>query len=245
MPLGTPRLTHAWSVASLPSPSPVELAGVLNALGSETHLAVRKHKALREFDEDISDFVNAEMERQGITIHRNTGGVARIEPGEDGTTKRVTCVEGQVLDGVDVVLMAPGRIPNLDGDYRVVPNVQGLHLDRAGVKQHDKSEVILVDEFQNTNVDNIFALGDVCGEVELTPMVGGGCMVETKSSSCRRLHRETLILTACCRFDPSLRPSPPVAAWWTASSVASPRPRPAMSWSRRWSFRTPSSAPLA
>ena len=146
----------------------VELAGVLNGLGSETHLAVRKHKALREFDEDISDFVNSEMERQGITIHRNTEGVAKVEI-VDGK-KRVTCVNGQVIDGVDIVLMAPGRVPNLEGDYSVIPNVKGLNLDLAGVKQHEKREVILADEYQNTNVENIFALGDVCGQVELTPM---------------------------------------------------------------------------
>lgn len=129
---------------------------------------VRKHKSLREFDEDISDFVNAEMERQGITIHRNTEGVAKVE--EVDGKKRVTCVNGQVIEGADVVLMAPGRLPNLDGDYDMVPNVEGLKLELAGVKQHERTQAILADEYQNTNVDHIFALGDVCGKVELTPM---------------------------------------------------------------------------
>lgn len=136
----------------------VELAGVFNALGTKTHLVVRKHKALREFDEDISDFLDAEMQRQGITIHRNTSGVAKIEI-ENGK-KKVTCVNGEVLDGADVVLMAPGRIPNVDG----------LNLDKAGVKQCERTSVILADDFQNTNVPNIYALGDVAGKVELTPM---------------------------------------------------------------------------
>jgi glutathione reductase (NADPH) len=140
----------------------------LNGLGSETHLVVRKHKALREFDEDISDFVNAEMERQGMTIHKNTDGVANVEIVNG--KKKVTCVNGQVIEGADVVLMAPGRLPNLDGDYGLIPNVQGLGLGKAGVKQHEASGAILADEYQNTNVENIFALGDVCGKVELTPM---------------------------------------------------------------------------
>jgi glutathione reductase (NADPH) len=143
----------------------VELAGVLNALGSEVHHVVRKHKALREFDEDISDFVDAEMERQGIIQHKNTEGVAKVEL-VDGK-KKVTCVNGEVIEGADVVLMAPGRLPNFDGH---IPNVEGLNLEAVGVNQRPRSKHILVDEYQSTNVENIFGLGDVCGQVELTPM---------------------------------------------------------------------------
>lgn len=135
----------------------VELAGVLNALGSSTTLVVRKHKALREFDEDISDFLDKEMVKAGIEICRNTDGVAKIEL--VGGKKKVTCHSGLVIDGVDVVLMAPGRVPNVDG----------LNLDKAGVQQNGKG-CIVVDEYQTSSVDNIFALGDVCGAVELTPM---------------------------------------------------------------------------
>lgn len=136
----------------------VELAGVLNGLGSETHLVVRKGKALREFDPDISDLLDAEYQKAGITIHRNTNGVAKIEL-VDGL-KKVTMVNGEVIEGADMVLMAPGRVPAVDG----------LGLDKAGVKLKEGKNFIEVDEFQNTNVDNIYALGDVCGRVELTPM---------------------------------------------------------------------------
>ena len=135
----------------------VELAGVLNSLGSEVHLVVRKQKALREFDPMISDALDAEMIKAGILIHRNTGGVAKIEV-ENGK-KTVTTVAGDCLYGADVVLMAPGRVPNTDG----------LKLDMAGVKLTPKNH-IQVDEFSNTSTDNIYALGDVCGRVELTPM---------------------------------------------------------------------------
>ena len=136
----------------------VELAGVLNALGSETHLVVRKGKALRDFDPDVSDMLDAEYLKAGITIHRNTNGVAKIEV-VDGK-KKVTMHNGEVVDGADIVLMAPGRVPMVDE----------LGLDKAGVKIKEGKKYIEVDEFQNTNVDNIFALGDVCGKVELTPM---------------------------------------------------------------------------
>ena len=145
----------------------VELAGVLHGLGTETHLVVRKHKALRDFDEDISDFLDKEMVKSGITIHRNTNGVAKVEVVNG--LKRVTLHNGEVIEGADVVLMAPGRVPNSD-DYEMIPNVKGLGLENTGVAQDSRSNVILADAFQNTNVDSIKALGDVCGQVELTPM---------------------------------------------------------------------------
>jgi|UniRef100_A0A8J9SQ58 glutathione reductase (NADPH) len=141
----------------------VELAGVLNALGSQVHLVVRKSQALRDFDPDISKFLDREMVNAGIQIHRNTGGVLRVE--EVHGKKTVFCVDNlTVIDGADVVLMAPGRVPMTD-----IPNVEGLGLSTVGVKQRP-SKHIVVDDYQNTSVDNIFAIGDVCGIVELTPM---------------------------------------------------------------------------
>ena len=136
----------------------VELAGVLNGLGTDTHLVVRKQKALREFDPDVSDFLDAEYLRSGIKIHRNTNGVAKIEVVNG--KKKVTMHNGEVIEGADIVLMAPGRVPMVDE----------LNLDKAGVKLMEGKHYIAVDDFQCTNVDNIFALGDVCGKVELTPM---------------------------------------------------------------------------
>lgn len=139
----------------------VELAGVLQGLGSETHLVVRKGKALREFDPEISDFLDAQMQKQGITIHRNTSGVAKVESNPSNGKKKVTCVEGQIIDDADIVLMAPGR----------VPAVEGLGLEKAGIRQReDGVNYIMADEYQNTNVDKVYALGDVTGLVELTPM---------------------------------------------------------------------------
>ena len=111
----------------------VELAGVLQALGTE-------------------------MQRQGINIHRNTNGVEKIEVGEDGL-KKVTLQNGESIDGVDTVLMATGR----------APLVEPLNLPGAGVEQK-KGGYIVTDDYSATNVDGVFALGDVCGNVELTPM---------------------------------------------------------------------------
>jgi glutathione reductase (NADPH) len=139
----------------------VELAGVLNALGSDTHLVVRKQKALRDFDPAVSDFLDSEMVRQGMTIHRNTAGVAKVELVNG--KKKVTTVSGEVLENVDVVLVAPGR----------VPGVSGLNLASTGVELRPNNTIV-VNDYQQTTVDNIAALGDVAGQVELTPMAIAG-----------------------------------------------------------------------
>ena len=136
----------------------VELAGVLQALGTDTSLVVRKEKAMREFDEILADTLDAEMQRQGINIYRNTDGVKSIEVGDDGL-KKVTLANGEIIDGVDTVLMATGRSPL----------VEPLNLPGAGVEQKEGGYIV-TDEYSATNVDGIFALGDVCGNIELTPM---------------------------------------------------------------------------
>jgi glutathione reductase (NADPH) len=139
----------------------VELAGVLNGLGVDTHLVVRKHKALRNFDDEISDHLDKEMTRQGITITRNTKGLSKIELQEDGRKRVYMVTEGMdPIGDADIVLYAPGR----------VPNTESLNLDKVGVELNPRNGCIKVDDFQNTTVENIFALGDVCGKVELTPM---------------------------------------------------------------------------
>ena len=146
---------------------------MLNSLGSEVHLVVRKAKALREFDPMISDGLDVEMTKAGIMIHRHTNGVAKVTLAEAGKTKKnVTLHSGDTIYGADVVLMAAGRVPNLEDlcdDCDWSPNTEVLKLESCGVKITPKKYVI-VDEYQNTNVENIYALGDVCGTVELTPM---------------------------------------------------------------------------
>mmetsp|Transcript_41252 Transcript_41252/g.124747 ORF Transcript_41252/g.124747 Transcript_41252/m.124747 type:complete len:469 (-) Transcript_41252:453-1859(-) len=153
----------------------VELAGVLRALGSEVHLVVRKGRALREFDPMISEGLDAEYVRSGVHVHRHTNGVAGIELDADGAgrrTKTVTLHNGDSIYGADVVLMAAGRVPNVEdlcAECEWTPNVETLHLESCGVKMTSRNYVV-VDEYSNTSTANIYALGDVCGVVELTPM---------------------------------------------------------------------------
>jgi len=137
----------------------VELAGILQALGSDTSLVLRKEKALRNFDEILSEALDVEMQRQGISIFRNTMGVSRIKYNKSNGLKKIILNNGKVIKDVDVVIMAAGRSPLVDS----------LGLQDVGIQQKDGG-YIDVNEYSETSVDRVYAVGDVCGNVELTPM---------------------------------------------------------------------------
>jgi len=132
----------------------VELAGVLNGLGTETHLAIRKDKVLRGFETEISDFVTGRLETDGITLHRHSQLVG-IEKAANGL--QVTLDSGARLE-VEQVVVATGRHAPL----------QELNLDAAGVAT--ERGIIPTDAYQNTNVTGIYAIGDITGRAPLTPV---------------------------------------------------------------------------
>lgn len=154
----------------------VELAGILSALGSNTSLVLRRERALRDMDEMLSDTLDVEMKRRGIRVHANTNGVDRIESGvggcEDGgmmnetsrSTKVVYLNDGTTIACVDVVVMAVGRSPS----------VELLNLAEVGVMQKeeggDASSYVVTNEYSETTVEGVYAVGDITGNVELTPM---------------------------------------------------------------------------
>lgn len=137
----------------------VEMAGMFHHLGSETHLFIRHDKFLRPFDPMIQDKIMEEYERQGIIIHRNSS-QTKIEKTGKGLKFHYT--DDKTKEGaldLDCLLWAIGRNPE----------VEDLGLEKAGVKQDEKGQII-ADDYQNTNIDGIYSLGDVCGKVELTPV---------------------------------------------------------------------------
>jgi glutathione reductase (NADPH) len=139
----------------------VEFAGMFNALGTETHLFIRHDKFLRTFDPMIQDAIVAEYERVGIKIHKSSV-QTKVEKDEKTGKLSVTYKDSTgegVLDDVDSLIWAIGRSPE----------VEDLGLDKAGVKQNKRGQII-ADEYQNTNVENIYSLGDVVGKAELTPV---------------------------------------------------------------------------
>lgn len=137
----------------------VELSGMLHSLGAETHLIVRKQRALRDFDPLISSTLHTEMEKDGVIIHTHTNGVESVELDTKTKQKNVTLKNGDVIYNLDVLIVATGR----------VPNIGELNLDKVNVTLNEKGYVN-VDEYAMTTQSNIAALGDVCGVVELTPM---------------------------------------------------------------------------
>lgn len=134
----------------------VELAGVLNALGSETHLLVRRHKPLRSFDDMLSDTLVEIMATEGPQLH--TGCVPSEITKENDGSLTVHLENGQDLN-VDMVIWAAGR----------KPHTSGINLAAAGVSV-DNRGYIPVDKYQNTNIAGIYAVGDNIGKVELTPV---------------------------------------------------------------------------
>ncbi|MDJ0747997.1 MAG: glutathione-disulfide reductase [Woeseiaceae bacterium] len=134
----------------------VELAGVFNALGSDVHVVVRKNRILRTFDTMLSDELMDAMGRNGITL--NTGAIpASVEKTGDGLVLHAE--DGRTFGPVDSIVWAIGRSPN----------VESLDLGNAGVEQDDDG-FIPTDKFQQTNVENIYAIGDVTGRDALTPV---------------------------------------------------------------------------
>ncbi len=134
----------------------VELAGVLNALGTETHLLIRHETVLRTFDPSLQKVLTPWMEKTGVRIHKKTN-VVRVE-GEKGKTLTVHLDSGEKLE-VDEVLWAIGR----------KANTHHLGLEDVGVKLDDKGDIV-VDKYQSTSVEGIYAIGDVQGKWLLTPV---------------------------------------------------------------------------
>ncbi len=159
----------------------VELAGIFNALGSETHLFVRHDKALRKFDALVVDTLDEEMKKSGLKLHTHVV-VDEVKKDSDAVKGAATPYpqlalaytqsasgskdspkESKSLSGFDVILFAIGR----------GPKTAGLGLELAGVNVVTKAGAlghIVADEYQNTSAPGVYALGDVCGKVELTPV---------------------------------------------------------------------------
>jgi len=135
----------------------VELSGVLNALGSEVALIAMEDTILEQFDSVISETLMSEMEKQGIQLHTGLE-VSGLEKTQD--TIKVLCVgNNNVLEGFDMVIWAVGR----------KPKTQPLNLSATDIRL-SSTGCIEVDDYQNTSVEHVYAIGDVTGKVPLTPV---------------------------------------------------------------------------
>ena len=133
-----------------------ELAGVMRALGSEVSLFGLEDRLLVAFDEMISHTLANEMRQQGIELNLGVE-VNALDQREDGIC--VSTKQGAQFAGFDSVIWAIGRRPN----------TASLNVELAGVKRLDNG-LIPTDDYQNTNVDGIYAIGDITGQAALTPV---------------------------------------------------------------------------
>ncbi|MGI9464193.1 MAG: glutathione-disulfide reductase [Aestuariivirgaceae bacterium] len=133
----------------------VEFAGIFNGLGVDTTLLYRGEQILRGFDDDLRNHLAAEMTKKGIIVHTGAH-VEAIKQTAGGFTV-VTDVGKPFETGL--VMYATGRWPK----------IEGLGLDNAGIEVRDDGAII-VNGFSQTNVANIYAIGDVTHRMNLTPV---------------------------------------------------------------------------
>jgi glutathione reductase (NADPH) len=134
----------------------VEFAGIFNALGSQVYEIIRSDKVLRGFDESMRDGLQDELSKKGVQILRgvNVTSIAKKTSYEF----TVQFDKHEPLD-VDIVMYATGR----------APNTNGIGLEGVGIKMNSRG-AIMVDEYSQTNVGNIYAIGDVTDRINLTPV---------------------------------------------------------------------------
>lgn len=145
----------------------VELAGIMNALGVETHMFIRGTTFLRKFDPMVQETMTKHYEEAGIIIHKEHPGIKEIvqlqaaasEADPSGKKLKIISNDGSELE-CNELLWAIGR----GAETRSM----GLgNLPELKLKDHGH---IVVDEYQNTSIPGIYALGDVTGQAELTPV---------------------------------------------------------------------------
>lgn len=133
-----------------------EFAGIFNEFGAKVTLMNRSDQLLRGYDEALRDRLLQISIMKGIDFRFNAG-FEKIEKNADGSL--VVHMSNHEPLEVDCVLFATGR----------VPNVEGLGLEEVGVALNDHGAIV-VDDQSRTSVESIYAVGDVTGRVQLTPV---------------------------------------------------------------------------
>ena len=133
----------------------VEFAGIFAGLGSQVTLVYRGENILRGFDDDVREHLRGEMRQRGIDVICGKT-VTAVQSAAVGHTVRLS--DGIGIE-VDKVMFATGRWPNS----------KGLGLEAAGVKLGAR-DCIVVDDYSQTSVPHIYAIGDVTDRIALTPV---------------------------------------------------------------------------
>ncbi|HSG60796.1 MAG TPA: glutathione-disulfide reductase [Pseudomonadales bacterium] len=140
----------------------VEFAGIFHGCGAQTHLIYRGEQLLRGFDSDVRDQVTRQVASKGVNLHLHTN-IERIE--KTGHAFIIHVTEGEPLE-VDLVMYATGRRPYTDD----------LGLENVKVLRHADG-TLQTNEYYQTDEPSIYAIGDVIGGMELTPIALAEAMV--------------------------------------------------------------------
>ncbi|MDY6900327.1 MAG: glutathione-disulfide reductase [Cyanobacteriota bacterium] len=172
-----------------------EFACIMRGLGCEVTQIIRGDMILKGFDEDIRTGIQEGMINHGIRIIKKTE-VTSVEKASEGL-KLTLSTEPEESIMTDVLLVATGRVPNVDG----------LGLDKAGVNLVDSTveghgygtmNAIAVNEYSQTNHPHIFAVGDVTDRINLTPVaIGEGrAFADSEYGDMKRIFSHENVATA-------------------------------------------------
>lgn len=134
----------------------LEFSGIFRGMGVEVSVVHHRKEALRGFDEDLRHEVTQNLAKDGVELLMETE-IVRIEKADDGGL-RYQCQQGDWHES-NVVMFATGR----------VPNTSNMGLEEAGVELGDRGDV-LIDHYGQSNVSNIWAVGDCTDRLQLTPV---------------------------------------------------------------------------
>lgn len=135
----------------------VEIAGVLRSLGTDVALVARNDAVLRRFDRMVQEALATAFAESGISFVTGFD-VARASRADDGRLA-LAARDGRTIANLDVILWAIGRLAN----------TEGLGIVELGV-QLDPLGHVITDDFQDTSVAGLHAVGDVTGRWMLTPV---------------------------------------------------------------------------
>ena len=140
----------------------LEFASIFNGLGCDTNLIYRGPLFLKGFDTECRNFLLDQMIKKGINVLFNCE-VSKI----DNRPERLvlTTTKSHKINS-DLVMFATGR----------TPKTEGLELEKLGIEL-DSDNAIIIDENYRTNINNIFAIGDVTNRINLTPVAINEAMV--------------------------------------------------------------------
>ncbi|MBB6247370.1 mercuric reductase [Rhodanobacter sp. A1T4] len=170
-----------------------ELAQAFRQLGSKVTIVQDKPLFLEKEERDAAQILSDAFARDGIEVRLNTTATAvRVENG----VKQVDLLSADYKSTieVDAILTGVGR----------VPNVQGMDLEKAGVKFDDKKG-ISVDDFLATNNPRIYAAGDVCLEDQYTDTAAASARIVVNNAFMRgRMRLSELVIPWCTYTDPEI-----------------------------------------